>query len=385
MPALALLGDRFVDGASSADAGAFTAEDARTLPLLRRVVEANRRANDATAVARLAALAQSSRVPEAARLLAIDALAEWPMPGPRETVQGRALTIDPASRDAAAWKRVLASRLPALVTSAPDEAVRAKARELAAKAGVALDPQAALRTALDAKAEAGERIACLVQLKRDGGEPMRQAMMAMLDADDAVVRAAALDLLARTDAVAALPRIAGALEAKAVGERQAAVRALASIQSTDADAQISALANALRDGSLDPALQLDVWEAASKRASCTAALDAWRSKVDPKDPLAAYLVCLEGGDVERGRRIVAGHVGAQCLRCHALGTGGGHAGPSLDGVSKRHDRRGLLESLVVPNAKLAEGFGPTSAMPTMTALLTPREMRDVIAYLSSLP
>ena len=126
MPALALLGDRFTDAASAADVGAFTPEDPRTLPLLRRVISANRRANDAAAVARLAALAQSSRVPAAARLLAIDALAEWPAPGPREPVQGRALAIDPASRDAAAWKRTLASRLPGLVSSAPDETVRTK-------------------------------------------------------------------------------------------------------------------------------------------------------------------------------------------------------------------------------------------------------------------
>jgi mono/diheme cytochrome c family protein len=67
-----------------------------------------------------------------------------------------------------------------------------------------------------------------------------------------------------------------------------------------------------------------------------------------------------------------------------LGGGGGHAGPSLEGVATRHDRRGLLESLVNPNARLAAGFGPTSAMPTMNALLTPREIRDVVAYLSTL-
>jgi quinoprotein glucose dehydrogenase len=113
-------------------------------------------------------------------------------------------------------------------------------------------------------------------------------------------------------------------------------------------------------------------------------LDAWRARLPTDDPLAASLVSLEGGDIERGRRIVTGHVGAQCLRCHALGGGGGHAGPSLEGVAARHDRRGLLESLVNPNARLAQGFGPTSAMPAMTTLLTPREIRDVVAYLSTL-
>ena len=67
-----------------------------------------------------------------------------------------------------------------------------------------------------------------------------------------------------------------------------------------------------------------------------------------------------------------------------LAGGGGHAAPSLEGVAKRYDRTGLLESLIVPNAKVAAGFGPVSAMPAMPALLTPREMRDVVAYLSTL-
>jgi len=82
--------------------------------------------------------------------------------------------------------------------------------------------------------------------------------------------------------------------------------------------------------------------------------------------------------------VLNGHAGAQCLRCHALAGGGGHAAPSFEGVARRYDRKGLLESLIVPNARIAPGFGPTSAMPTMSVLLTPREIRDVVAYLSTL-
>jgi len=53
-------------------------------------------------------------------------------------------------------------------------------------------------------------------------------------------------------------------------------------------------------------------------------------------------------------------------------------------VATRHDRKGLLLSLVAPNAHVAEGFGPVSAMPAMGTLLTPRELRDVVAYLETL-
>ena len=384
MPALALLGDRFVDAASAADAGAFTPEDPRTLPLLRRVISANLASNDPTAPARLAALAQSPRVPAAARLAAMQALASWPAPGPRDPVLGRIRTIDPAARDTAAWKRALATRLPALSQRAPDEAVRALARELAAKAGVGLDPAATLHTATDPSAPVSERIACLTQLETDGGVPLRTAIDAMLKDPGPRVRAAAAASLARVDAEASLPILIAAIESKDLSERQSAVRAIAGIRAARAESELVRLCTSLRDGTLEPAMQLDVIEAGAASAACGPILDAWRERVKAGDSLASNIASLEGGDIERGRRIVTGHVGAQCLRCHALGGGGGHAGPSLEGVATRHDRRGLLESLVNPNARLAQGFGPTSAMPTMNALLTPREIRDVVAYLSTL-
>jgi len=384
MPALALLGDRFVDTASAAEAGAFTADDARTLPLLRRVISANLASLDPGAPARLAGLAQSPRIPPAARLLAMQALQAWSAPGPRDPVLGRIRIADASTRDTDAWKRTLATRLPALAQRAPDEPVRALARDLAVKAGVGLDPAAALRTVLDPAAPASERIACLAQLEADGGAPWKEAIAGLQAAKEPEVRAAAATALARSNPEAALPILLAAVTSGERVERQAAVRALATIRSPQAEAEMVRLASALRDGTLEPALQLDVAEAAMAVAACQPILEAWRAKVASKDPLAASLISLEGGDVERGRRIVTGHVGAQCLRCHALGGGGGHAGPSLEGVATRHDRRGLLESLVNPNARLAAGFGPTSAMPTMNALLTPREIRDVVAYLSTL-
>jgi mono/diheme cytochrome c family protein len=63
---------------------------------------------------------------------------------------------------------------------------------------------------------------------------------------------------------------------------------------------------------------------------------------------------------------------------------GGHAAPSLAGVGGRYDRRGLVASLVDPNAKVAEGFGPVSSMPAMGSMLTPAEVRDVVEYLATL-
>ena len=113
-------------------------------------------------------------------------------------------------------------------------------------------------------------------------------------------------------------------------------------------------------------------------------VDAWIATQPSADATAAFATALEGGDAERGREIVNYHSAAACLRCHVVAGTGGHAAPSLEGVATRHDRRGLLQSLVEPNAVVAQGFGPVSAMPAMDKLLTPREIRDVVAYLSTL-
>ena len=382
LPTLASLADRF--SPESPALPGFGSSDPRTLPLLRRVIGANRRMGDAASAARVATLATSQAVPALARLIAMEALAEWDAPGPRDPVLGRVIPLDPAIREIPAWKRMLEARLPALATGAPDEAVRAKALELAARMGIRLDPDAAFRTAVDAAAHPRERMASVQQLSRDGGERLQEALAATLEASDPALRAASLELLASTDPPAAMVRIDRVLKGGSLVERQAAVRALSRIKDEAAARRLKDLADALQGGSLDPSLRLDVVEAAAKTDGTAEAIRVWKEAQASRGPLEAHMICLEGGDAGRGAAIVSGHVGAQCLRCHALAGGGGHAGPSLEGVANRHDRQGLLQSLVDPNAKVAQGFGTTSAMPAMDALLTPREIRDVVAYLSTL-
>jgi quinoprotein glucose dehydrogenase len=54
-------------------------------------------------------------------------------------------------------------------------------------------------------------------------------------------------------------------------------------------------------------------------------------------------------------------------------------------VGARLTREQLLEALVDPSARIAPGFGgPPSAMPPMGALLSRRELRDLVEYLSTL-
>ena len=51
-----------------------------------------------------------------------------------------------------------------------------------------------------------------------------------------------------------------------------------------------------------------------------------------------------------------GHPAAQCIRCHKVGSTGGVLGPDLSKIASRLPMEKILESLVNPQAELAEGY-----------------------------
>jgi putative membrane-bound dehydrogenase-like protein len=91
------------------------------------------------------------------------------------------------------------------------------------------------------------------------------------------------------------------------------------------------------------------------------------------------------GDSKRGEQIFLNHPVAGCARCHAIGGQGGVVGPALDGLASRKDEAYILESLMNPNAKLADGFKlAVSPMPPVGLILKEQELADVKAYLLTL-
>lgn len=92
------------------------------------------------------------------------------------------------------------------------------------------------------------------------------------------------------------------------------------------------------------------------------------------------------GDVKRGEAIFWTHPVAACKNCHLLKGQGSAVGPALDGIASKKDDAYILESLINPNAKLAEGYTatPISPMPPMNLILKPQEFADVKAFVLSL-
>ena len=152
-----------------------------------------------------------------------------------------------------------------------------------------------------------------------------------------------------------------ALDAVARGEdpaeRREAIRVLGELHG-DACSEIFAAVGA----DLQPtAPELVEWMAAAEGHPSARVRDVLEERLSAirssGDALAGWLMCLDGGDVDRGRAIFTGKSETACLRCHVVGgDGGSEAGPALDGLGLRLSREEILRSVVEPNAQIATGY-----------------------------
>ncbi|MDE0896208.1 MAG: c-type cytochrome, partial [Planctomycetota bacterium] len=93
---------------------------------------------------------------------------------------------------------------------------------------------------------------------------------------------------------------------------------------------------------------------------------------------------LQVGNFESGKNTFFNNEVISCVRCHAWGGEGGGVGPDLMGVGQRLSREKILESILDPNAMIAESWpAPASAMPALRPFLTDEELRDLVHFLST--
>lgn len=350
-------------------------------PLLRRVVDANLRGGTPEDLERLAALAMNSRLPGVIRDEAMQAIASFDEPRPRDRVLGWWRPVEEAPRDVESFRGVLTRTLPSL-SDDPTPSVRSLARVTASRLGVALDPRRLREMFLDTSSTVEDRIACFDQLSRIDDPLVPEAIDMMSASDDPRLRAAARDALSDVDPALAHDSYRSALESGTDLERQRAILGLGRSSESRSRALVERELKALVEADSEPtAWSVEVLEAAGQ-AGFAATVETWRAQ-SLEDP-SLWNVALSGGDPEAGRRVARYHPGGSCLRCHVIEGQGGDAGPSLAGIGARSDRATILQSIVDPHAVIVDGYGDASAMPNMKPLLTPREVRDLVAYLATL-
>ena len=354
-------------------------------PLLRRAINANLRLGRGENATVLADLARDPTAAMSMRLEAMAALGDWIAPSPRDRVNGAYRPIDPSQRDPASIIAVLERKLPGLIEHAAAP-IASAGRRLAGQYGIVLDNTANLRAVLDAALPDQDRGQALLQLSRDRDALFDEALAAALACDRPALRAMARDVVARIDPARAEAAFIEALTNGTLLEKQAAIDGLSRLSSPGASAVILGLAMRLLLADLPSALALEVYEAIE--ASQDPIVRGWRDRAraggDSVWEQARLSSFLEGGDAVKGRRDFNVGSAVSCVRCHTVDGVGGEAGPDLGNVGSRLSREQLVQSLLEPNAQLAEGFTPPSAMLPVEPHLSRRQIRDLVEYLTTL-
>jgi quinoprotein glucose dehydrogenase len=215
----------------------------------------------------------------------------------------------------------------------------------------------------DGNATDETRAEALRSLERIGDPGRADLARKVLEAAGPAARVEALRIVVKADPSAARTATDRLLENGETRERQGAFAVLAENPDPATDRVLVAWLDRLIAGEVPAEIQLDLLEAAGRRPSSEireklGRYEASRSKADP---LAAYRETLAGGDALRGREVFLSKAEVSCLRCHKLKTPdgqsyGGEVGPELTGIGSRQNREYLLESIVAPDMKIAQGF-----------------------------
>lgn len=327
----------------------------------RRALNANFRLGTAVHAARLARFAQRAEISPKLRREALLRLGQWAQPSSRDTVVGAWRPLGERDGSIAVEHLVRLGAAPAL-RETPDLIEPWTAACVALRATGAVASMDALCAELDLPGDA--RAAVLRARVELDAEGSAELLAAALSDRDARVRAAALEELPRGAAERALSLAQRVLNEAELGERRAALRALAQIPGDGAASVLEAALTRHAAGLFAPELALDLVLAAESRqeTALAAALTRHRELRGAEPKLAPYVDALHGGDASKGERLFRAKAELSCLRCHRIGNadaGGGEVGPDLRGLASRMGRLQILESICDPNRTIADGFRST--------------------------
>jgi quinoprotein glucose dehydrogenase len=322
--------------------------------LLRRVLNANYRLGAQENANAVAAFAARADVPENMRVEAAQMLGSWATPSHRDRVLGMWRPLEP--RDQQIAVAALRPALPGIFTG--PTRVRAIGGKVAADLGIK-EVGPALHGLLADKSQTGaaraDALSALATLK---DEKLNDALQSSLTDDQPAVRAVARQVLSKLRPADALEPLDEAIYKGELVERQEALATLATMTQPGTNAILSRALDKLIAGDIPADTQLDVLEAAARRASAEikSKLTKYESARPSADPVALFHESLVGGDAERGRKIFFEKTEVSCVRCHKIAERGGEVGPDLSKIATDKKREYLLESIVDPNRTIAKNF-----------------------------
>lgn len=398
--------------------------------LLRRVINANLRVGTEEAMQNLIDYSQKESSPAKMRAEAIETLSTWAKPSVVDRVDGRYRGA--IQRDASGVKNKAGDALIGLLKN-KDMSVRISTVKAISKLGIR-QGAAPLLDLLKRDQQATVRVEAIKALAFMQDEQIGQAIQQALSDKDKTVRIAGIDLIERLniskDLMVSL--LSQVINTKTIEEKQAALLTLGNLPVEHSGKVFDGLLQQMSKGNLSPDVYLELGEAidSTNSTQLMAKYKEIGSGLSPDESAASYAGSLYGGDAERGKNIFFRNQEAQCVRCHSYDDMGGNAGPRLNGVAARLTRPQILEALINPSARLAPGFGmvtlnlkdgktvsgllqaenstsltirvsgrqnevirkeqivkkinAASSMPEMRYILSKKEIRDMVSFLSTL-
>ncbi|MCZ2485866.1 HEAT repeat domain-containing protein [Aquirufa antheringensis] len=395
--------------------------------IIRRAINACLRVGSTKEIELLIAYSERTGIPEALRAEAIATLGSWANPSVMDRVDGRHRGV--LERNPADVIARIQPKIPGFLASENPDVLIATAKlvaELQLKSFTEIEinlfknhPNAKVRAAL---------LSSLAELQTP---QLGSILEKGISDEDKNVRGIALSNLNKIELSATeLPAITKPIfEKGSLTEQQSLLQSMAKMKPTNTSAILADLIQRMVDNQLPSGIKLDLMEAveASNEEKLVAKLDALKVKGTLTDE---FKEALYGGSVADGRNIFNYNSTVQCVRCHIVGGEGTNVGPNLKGVASRLTREQLLQALIEPSARISPGYGTTnfvltdgqevsgsiisetdelvqlktndaeplripvtriksrenlpSGMPPMGSLMSKREIRDVVEYLSSL-
>ena len=322
----------------------------------RRVLNAHLRLTGLENANELARVAASNEATPQLRREALQHLLNWDDPNVFDRVTGEWRPMPAGNPDAV--REAVASSANAF-DGAPDEVGEILARVAGKYRVEALTP-VLLANVADADRGDRVRIQSLQALQEIESDQFSAALARAVESESSALRIEAIQYLASENPSDAVNALREFLDEGSMRVKQYALDALGRVHHADATALLGEWMGRIEEDNIDPALVLDVLDAitASGNDVLAARMSAFNAGLQSGTFAGRFIAAVAGGDPGNGENIFFNHTETSCQRCHVVdGRGGGEqVGPDLTGIGTRVTREYILESIVVSNAQIAEGY-----------------------------
>ena len=398
-------------------------------PLIRRVISANQRLGKEENLNYVLAYVAKPGISDALKIESLATLGTWASPSVLDRVDGR--YRGEVTRDPAQIKPKVAATLE---MQAKSSAVELRRESIKAMGKLGMSEMAEfLFGKLKTDPSQEVKVEALNSLVVMNASNLSDAISyAMRDVSEGV-RVAGLGLIAQTSLPndQKVPLLMEILKKRTLAEQQTALLTLGSLPGSTNFKEWTAILEDFKLGKLPEGTWIELEEAvlATGSAPLKASYETLLEEKAGGEPWKKFVGALAPGNALKGRNIFFQNQTAQCIRCHAYDDMGGNAGPALDNIGAILSKEELLVALVDPSKRLSPGYGSitvnlvggskitgilmeekkesywiqvgtekkeiakkevasstmaASSMPPMGGLLSKREIRDLVSYLSTL-